>query len=150
MARDDGRKRFARLGCAAAAAVALLATAAGAAVTSVQGTAWKLAEVAGKPAVAGGDAGMTLANGRVAGSTGVNRFTGPYTISGADRTLTFGPAAATQRAGAPAAMAQEAALLKALAATASYRLDGGVLELRDAGGATLAKFAPAPTPAARG
>jgi len=75
---------------------------------------------------------------RVTGYSGVNSFLGGY--SSGDGALRFSPLASTRRAGPPELMELEAAFLKALAATRSYRVRGNTLELLDADGRTVARF----------
>ena len=70
-------------------------------------------------------------DGQVYGTGGVNRFRGTWSID-ADR-LVLGPMASTRVAGPPAAMRQEAELL---------RLLGGPLELRSADGTVQAAADP--------
>jgi heat shock protein HslJ len=70
------------------------------------------------------------------GSTGCNRFSGPYTL-GAGDALSFGALAATQRACSPAINAVEGAYLTALDTTDAYTLDGDTLTLL-AGGREVA------------
>jgi heat shock protein HslJ len=77
-------------------------------------------------------------DGRVSGSAGCNRYTGPYQSSG--DTLSIGPLATTRMACAQPVMEQEAAYLAALAATTERQFQDGQLWLRDASGATQATF----------
>ena len=85
---------------------------------------------------------LTLEDGRASGSGGVNTFRGTYE-SPADGELSFSPLASTRMAGPEAAMAQEAAFLKALDETARFELDGDRLVLGNAGNDTLAVLRPA-------
>jgi heat shock protein HslJ len=87
---------------------------------------------------------LTLEDGQVSGSGGVNTFRGTYE-SPADGELSFSPLASTRMAGPDAAMAQEAAFLQALEATARFELDGDRLVLGNAGNDTLAVLRPATT-----
>jgi putative lipoprotein len=64
---------------------------------------------------------------RVSGFAGCNRFTGGYELNGAN--LRFGNLAVTRMACAEPT--PEAALLKALADTVSWKVDGRTLELSD-------------------
>ena len=77
------------------------------------GTEWRVEEIASRgvlddvhPTIRFGD------DGRVSGSTGVNRFTGTYELDGEQ--LTVGPLATTRMAGPPAAMDQEQRFLAVL------------------------------------
>ena len=65
---------------------------------------------------------------RVTGSTGVNRFSGPYELSGGS--LRFGRLATTRRAGLPELMRLEDAYLQALTSTRAHRSEGQTLEQR--------------------
>lgn len=78
-------------------------------------------------------------DGKVAGSSGCNRFTGSYETNGDQ--LTFGPLATTRIGCAPDIMAQEQGFLNALAATTTYRIVGTELTLYDASSARTAGFA---------
>ena len=77
------------------------------------------------------------APGRMSGSGGCNRLAGSYEQKG-DK-LTFGPIASTRMACAQG-MEVEDALGTALSGTATLRIEGGRLELRDAAGVLLAEF----------
>ena len=83
----------------------------------------------------------TFAEGRVGGSTGCNRFTGPYTLDG--DSLEIGQIASTRMACIPPADRVERSYLGALGKAASWRLDGEQLVLADADGAELLRYAPA-------
>lgn len=78
------------------------------------------------------------AEGRAYGSGGCNRFTGGYELDGA--TLRLGHMASTQMACVPAAMDQERRFHEALAAVTGWRLDGSILHLTGAAGATLIRL----------
>jgi heat shock protein HslJ len=80
--------------------------------------------------------------GRALGFSAVNSFSGTYEARGSR--LTLGPLAVTRRAGPPAAMAIESAMLQALQGTASYRIAGDTLELLDGGGRVHARFVAKP------
>jgi heat shock protein HslJ len=71
----------------------------------------------------------TFAGETVGGSTGCNRFTGPYTVDG--DSLEIGKIALTQIACEPPADAVERGYLDALARVARWRLDGADLVLLD-------------------
>ncbi len=102
---------------------------------------WQLVTVGGVPAVPGSEATMLLGGGRVTGSTGCNRYTGSYTLSGTDG-IKFGQLASTMIACAGAVMVQEQAFNAALAATTTYSLSGTALTFRDTAGKELATFQP--------
>jgi heat shock protein HslJ len=81
-------------------------------------------------------------NGQVSGSSGCNRYFGPYQSSG--ESLQIGPLASSRMLCQPAeVMDQEQAFLAALERTTQYQFENGNLVLRDAGGATQAIFHPA-------
>jgi heat shock protein HslJ len=65
----------------------------------------------------------------VYGSTGCNRFSGPWSLIG--EMLAVGPMATTRMACPGRIMDQEAAFLRALERVTGYRRDGDRLELRD-------------------
>lgn len=78
---------------------------------------------------------ITFAEGTVAGDAGCNSFRGQYVAEG--RSLTVGPLASTKKMCLDSAvMAQEQALLTALADTAGYRLEGSRLTLLRPDGGT--------------
>ena len=81
---------------------------------------------------------------QVNGYSGVNNFFGGFEASGTS--LSFDRLASTRRAGPPAAMAVESAFFKALGATVSYQITGKTLELLDASGAGVARFAASAAP----
>jgi copper homeostasis protein (lipoprotein) len=110
----------------------------------LRGTHWYLVEV-GETRVPDGSSGARAPFMRLDpdkeqanGYSAVNNFVGGFQLSGA--ALRFGNLASTRRAGPPAAMALESAYLKALGATASYRISGDTLELFDAGDKPLVRF----------
>jgi heat shock protein HslJ len=72
------------------------------------------------------------ADGRVAGTTGLNRCMGPYSMTG--DTLTIGPLMTTRMAGPEAVMVQEQRFLAALEGSIRVHIDEGmVLHLEGAG-----------------
>ena len=81
---------------------------------------------------------MTLASGetRASGNAGCNRYSGPYTLSGA--TLTFGPAISTKMACADG-MEVEAAFLGMLPNVTGYQVTDSSLTLLGSAG-PLARF----------
>lgn len=134
-----------------AAAVGLLAVAVLAACSQttepggqvpLTGTSWILAAVTSagtvRPSVNDGGSLTFGPDGTVSGSTGCNRFTGSWRTGG--ERLAIAPGATTLRACPGELAAQEASVLAALGATASYRSDGETLALLDAGGAVLAQY----------
>jgi heat shock protein HslJ len=77
--------------------------------------------------------------GRVAGSTGCNRYHGAA-VSGAAGKLRLGPLATTMRACPDDRMVIEGAFLVALDRVRAFRLAGQTLELRDGEGGALLRF----------
>ncbi len=104
------------------------------------GTAWEVtAYNSGRQAVVSvlQDTSLTLnfdLDGRLSGSAGCNTFGAGFEASGGE--LRLSPVAATRRncSEPPGIMEQEAQFLAALESAVSYRISGGRLELRDAGG----------------
>ncbi|MEW6554092.1 MAG: META domain-containing protein [Actinomycetota bacterium] len=77
--------------------------------------------------------------GKVSGSSGVNTFSGQYSVDGIE--ITIGPLASTMMASSDPALAeQEAAYLAALQSAARYTIRGGKLELRRDDGALAVSF----------
>jgi heat shock protein HslJ len=114
----------------------------------LRGTHWNLVDV-GDTRVPDGSSGAQAPFMRldpdkqqVNGYSALNNFFGGFESSGAS--LRFGNLASTRRAGPPAAMALESDYLKALGATATYRISGDTLEIFDAGGKRLARFVARP------
>lgn len=79
------------------------------------------------------------ADGAVYGSGGCNRLRGGYRTTGADG-LELGPLASTMMACPSPADEAERHVLDALGAVRRWRVEGGVLLLMDAGGATLLRL----------
>ena len=140
--------RRTRVGCAFLPVLLLVAgcapygAAAGGAAVPLEGTAWRLVELGGQPARPAGEAGtptLRLDERRATGNTGCNSFAGPYELSGAS--LRSGALASTRRACVDEALnRQEAAFLRALDDTRTWRIAGGTLVLSaDAG--VVARFA---------
>lgn len=99
----------------------------------LEGTAWRLEDLNGQPAVGlPGDGAPTLTfaadQPRVSGNGGCNQFNGPYTRSGA--ALRMGPLASTRRACIDeAGNRQETAYLRALESTTRYAVYDDLLVL---------------------
>lgn len=93
------------------------------------GTAWRLADLGGQPALPSVEATLEFPEeGKVAGRASCNRFFGTVEISGAS--IQFGPLAATKMACLDdAANAQEKKYLEALAAAERFEFDGPALLL---------------------
>jgi heat shock protein HslJ len=107
----------------------------GGAVT-LQGTTWMLTALNGKAPVAGSTITAVFdETGKISGSSGCNSYTASYHVSGSR--LTIDQTVSTMMACEPRLMQQETAYLMALAATASYGLQGDQLSLKDASGAAI-------------
>lgn len=117
---------------------------------TLEGSRWVLAELAAQP---GQDLPPTLRptlafeNGRAGGSDGCNRYARPYTQRGGNLDFGPGPGVGTLMACQPGREALSQGWQAALAATRAARVapgDGGMLELLDGDGRTLARLAPQP------
>jgi putative lipoprotein len=96
----------------------------------LRGTRWRVEDLAGQGLA--GTASIEIAfgaDGVLSGSTGVNRFRGPYRLL--DDRLTIGPIMTTRMAGPPEGMAQERALLEILARECTVRIEGATLLIDD-------------------
>lgn len=107
---------------------------------ALEPSAWVLRALPDRTMAAGATATLSFEGGRVAGSDGCNRFTGPYRAS-AD-TLSFGPGMATTRMACAGPQGELAgAVTEVLAATRGWRIDRGELLLVDERGRELARYA---------
>ena len=86
-----------------------------------------------------------FADGRIAGSTGCNRYHAPYRLDGA--AIEIGPAAMTMMACEPERAEVERAFTTALASARAWALAGDELELRDGEGRVTLRFRAATGPA---
>lgn len=104
------------------------------------GKVWALSELMGKPLLPGSSISAEFSSeGRVSGSSGCNRYSGMYTISG--KTITFSiPMATTMMLCEQELMDQETAYLQALRDAENFTLSGDQLTLTGAGKSTLAVF----------
>jgi uncharacterized lipoprotein YbaY len=94
---------------------------------------WRIDSIDARPAEGDRDATIELhEDGRVAGSTGLNRFAGAWTIEGG--VLTLGPLATTLMAGPPELMEQERRVLEILGGPLAATRDAGALRLDGATG----------------
>jgi heat shock protein HslJ len=110
-------------------------------VPGLDGTSWVLSALPGRTLLPGTTATLHFAAGKASGTDGCNRYTVPYTASGA--TLKVEPhGASTQMACPPAVMQQAGAFMAGLAGARSYRVADGQLQLLGADGAVLARLAP--------
>lgn len=99
---------------------------------SLTDTYWKLVAIDGRPVVvtdAMREPSLVLQSqqSQFAGSGGVNRLMGGYTLAG--DSLTFAAVASTMMAGPPEAMAQEQAIVAALPTVRRYAIAGDQLTL---------------------
>lgn len=98
------------------------------------GIEWQAVDIDGDE-VAGGGRPPVLQfgdDGRVSGSTGVNRLAGTYTVEGDQ--LVFGAMVSTRMAGPPRAMATESRFLSAVSGPCSYWVEEAMLVIEGDGG----------------
>jgi heat shock protein HslJ len=106
-----------------AGAFALLAAGAIADPARLQGPEWRVVEIGGQVVPSNARVTMSfLPEGRIAGSSGCNRFTGGVTLAGA--TISVGAVAGTRMACPPPLMDLEARFLAVLQQAESWTLDG--------------------------
>lgn len=102
----------------------------------LNGTSWRIAEIAGAPTIKDAPADIAFASGKISGNAGCNRMSGAYTADGSR--LAAGPIMTTKMACAPDRLAQESAILALLSKPMSIRhLDDGSMLLMAPGGVTL-------------
>lgn len=104
---------------------------------SLTDTYWKLLQVAGQPVAVTEQTRepelvLNGQDGRFAGSGGVNRLMGGYTLDGSS--LTFSQVASTMMAGSPEAMQQEQAIVAGLGRVRAFSIAGDRLSLLDESG----------------
>ena len=109
----------------------------------LEGTTWQLTQVthadgALQTVPERVEATATFTKGSVSGSGGCNRYTAEYTVD--DGKLVIGLAAATMMACPEPQASVEQALMMALAATLTYRIDDRQLHLLNAQGQKIATF----------
>ncbi len=103
------------------------------------GQVWVLSELGGKSLEAStGISALFTSGGKVSGSSGCNRYSGSYTVSGTS--ITFSQLASTMMMCDSPVMAQETAYLKALGEAKTFTVKGNQLSLFDSGGSTLAVY----------
>jgi len=83
-------------------------------------------------------------DGTVSGNGGVNTFSGPFEAT--EDTIKIGPLASTMMAGDEELMTQESRYFAALDAATTWKVVNGLLELRDADGATQVHAVSGETP----
>ncbi|MCF7985629.1 MAG: META domain-containing protein [Thiohalocapsa sp.] len=112
--------------------------------TTLEGTQWRIetyrADGAMQPILGGENAVVSFDDGRFSGSAGCNRLMGGYSIDGGTLKMTS-QMASTMMACDPPLMEQERAVVDAISRAARYRIDGGRLEILDAGGEPLLTLA---------
>lgn len=112
---------------------------------SLEGVQWNLAAIGTQPYTwepNGRGAGLyfNAAERRISGSTGCNRIMGSYERSGSNGLHIAAPLGMTRVACDTATTQTEGALLQALAAVASFQINGDTLVLLDRSGAEVARF----------
>ena len=119
---------------------ALAATSPAASQTDLTGSNWLAEDIMGGGGVDRAQSTLQpLPEGRVAGSSGCNRFSGSGVVSGGK--VTIGLLATTRMACPAALMNQESKYLKALAASTRYEIGAdGLLRFYDATGAVTVHF----------
>ena len=132
------------IGCAPQGVAA--GEASGSEAVPLEGTDWRLVELGGRPSRPAGDGAPNLRldapEKRAGGNTGCNSFGGSYELSG--ESLRFGALASTRRACVDDALnAQEAAYLRALSDTRTWRITGNTLVLSGESG-VVARFTAQP------
>ena len=106
----------------------------------LNGTSWVLSSLPGHSLHGDVVATARFEDGRVSGTDGCNRYTAPYTATGA--MLQVGPrGASTQMACPPAVMKQAEVFMGALARASTHRMVDGQLQLLAADGTVVATFA---------
>jgi heat shock protein HslJ len=105
-----------------------------AAPIDLAGTAWLAEDIDGRGVIDVARSTLSFEGDRAAGSTGCNRYFGPFSVQG--DALGFGPLATTRRACPPALMDQEQHFLTALESVTRYAYSRkGLLYLYDQTGA---------------
>ena len=107
---------------------------------------WALAEAAGQPVAPTGDTReahlLFFPPNRLSGSTGCNRLTGTFELTGGGQ-LKFSPLATTRMLCPEPAAAAETRFVQALSTVKTYYVTDAALELRD-GTAIVARFRATP------
>ena len=113
---------------------------------TLEGTDWQLRSYAAAGSLTDVPATVVVnaafAGGRVAGSSGCNRYTAPYSTSGA--TIAIGQAAGTLMACQEPAMSVEQAYLAALGTAKTFTATATDLTMYAADGSTILKYAATP------
>ena len=105
---------------------------------------WQAVEFNGKPLAADAVITMQLTDGRIAGKSACNRYTGPYSTDAESRSLKItGPVAGTRMACAPALMETEVAFNEVLPKITAYKLEDGPVLVVFAGTEEVLRLTPA-------
>jgi heat shock protein HslJ len=108
---------------------------------SLDGTAWILSSLPGRTLVGRQPITLRFEGGRVAGSDGCNRYSGPFTTEGDTLSIKNAVASTMMACEPPELMEQAREFTAALAGSKGYRVVDGQLQLLGDGGKTLATFA---------
>ena len=121
-------------------ALAACASSGGTQSENLTGQIWMLSELKGAPLAAGTIVSAQFStDGRLAGSSGCNRYSGSYTVSGAELSIST-PLESTTMMCAEDIMTQESAYLQALGEVKSFTIQGNVLTLSGADNTVLAVY----------
>jgi heat shock protein HslJ len=108
--------------------------------STLEGTAWVLAELPGRTLVLPRNVTLRFEAGRVRGRDGCNHYTVPYKASGS--TIQVGPGGvSTEMACPPEVMEQATVFMAGLTGARSYRIDGDQLRLLAPDGKLLVRLA---------
>ncbi|MCC5969844.1 MAG: META domain-containing protein [Pararhodobacter sp.] len=91
-------------------------------------SSWQVVTLDGRSLTAGDNVTLEIAEGRVSGVSGCNRYTGPIEL-GEDNAISFGLLATTRMACPGEAAEIEAAFLHQMGRIGSYRMERGALVL---------------------
>jgi heat shock protein HslJ len=108
-------------------------------VKALEAHQWKVTKLKGVAYTGHSDVTATFAANNLAGSTGINLYTGTFQSKKAND-ISITVSTMTRAAGAPAAMKVEADYLAALAQATSFAVDEDSLELFDASGGSLVSY----------
>jgi heat shock protein HslJ len=111
--------------------------------SDLDGFVWIAEDIAGGGVVDRARSTLQVREGRIAGSSGCNRYTGSGRFENGE--VRIGAVATTRMACPPALMDQEAKFLKALAAAQRYEIGAdGMLRLYNESGAATLRFSRQP------
>ena len=102
--------------------------------SSLEGAEWKLNSWT-LSSLSPSEFGITakFQDGRISGNSGVNNYSGPYTLS-TGGAVSVGPLVSTEMAGSEPAMRAEGAYMQLLGQANTYKASNGKLTLYDRGG----------------